>query len=643
MIGRAMQVFGKYRVLERIAQGGMGTLLKAHDSVLDRTVALKLLGTHGGATDDLRARFFREARAGARLSHPNVVTVHDLGEAEGQLFIVMEFLEGEDLGRLIAERRRISLDARVGMMIQVCEGLGYAHRNGVVHRDLKPANVFVCRGGQVKILDFGIARLTRDDTALTATGVMLGTLRYMAPEQARGQADERSDVFSMGAVFHELLTFQPAFPGRDGMEILEALRAHEPPPVDRLDPTIPPDLARLVAEMLSKEPAGRPGSVDHIRTRLAEIQRRPTAAERPGRSADDTEPLVRGAREQPRRPGRLPQARRSRRIVWAVGSAALLSVVISAYALWPRESGSRESVMSATTPAAPALPPPAPPPPATPRAASTVAPVAPDRTPERPRVDPEPRRRSEPEPPRSSAPPVVSPPIAPRPVAPPVAPRPADQVPRAPSIVSPPARQVSPPPPTVPRPVTPVPAAPSVVPVPPALEVPETAPGRGDRTEPDRPSSAADRGPAPRQAVVAATPPDPAPSSPEPPRVAEPALDPALAAVAGSWKGLMSTRLSEAAVELSVSHDVAGVTAALLIHSARNLGAGTIGFHESYAIARHAWPKPLSGLAVQGRRVHGQDADRLFALDLELSRDHKSLEGTLTAEGTVYSVYLRRR
>src|SRR5262252_8542268 len=203
--------FGKYQVLERIGRGGMGTIFKAHDPVLDRSVALKLISTDVEVTDELRARFFREAQACARLSHPNIVTIYDMGEHEGRLYIVMELLDGEELRRLIAQRRPLTLEDKLSVMLQVCDGLHYAHQRGIVHRDIKPANIFLLRNGQVKILDFGIAQVATTDAGLTRTGLIMGTLRYISPEQVRGQASSRSDIFSVGAVFYEFLSLRAPF------------------------------------------------------------------------------------------------------------------------------------------------------------------------------------------------------------------------------------------------------------------------------------------------------------------------------------------------------------------------------------------------------------------------------------------------
>src|SRR5688572_25993073 len=150
---------GKYEVIERIGRGGMGMIFKARDPILDRLVALKVISRDIDITDELRARFFREAQACARLSHPNIVTVYDMGEDDSRLFIVMELLDGEELRRLISERRPSALEDKLAIMVQVCEGLHYAHEKGIVHRDIKPGNIMVSPTGQAKILDFGIAHI----------------------------------------------------------------------------------------------------------------------------------------------------------------------------------------------------------------------------------------------------------------------------------------------------------------------------------------------------------------------------------------------------------------------------------------------------------------------------------------------------
>src|SRR5262245_1629641 len=264
---------GKYRIVERIGHGGMGMIFKAHDPVLDRLVALKVISTDAEITDELRARFFREAQACAQLSHPNIVTIYAMGDEEGQLFIVMELPEGEELKRLISDKRPLALEDKLSIMIQVCEGLDYAHRKGIVHRDIKPSNIFLLRNGRVKILDFGIARLANAETGLTRAGLIMGSLRYISPEQVRGGADHRSDLFSVGAVFYELLTMRPAFGGEDPLQVLAQLQTEDPPAPDRLDPAIPPALSALVMRAMRKAPAERFPDLGDMRSQLEAVER----------------------------------------------------------------------------------------------------------------------------------------------------------------------------------------------------------------------------------------------------------------------------------------------------------------------------------------------------------------------------------
>src|SRR5262245_23558562 len=206
-----IQKIGKYEVRARIGRGGMGTVFRAHDPVLDRPVAIKIISEDIPVTEDLRARFFREAQACARLSHPNIVTIFEMGEDDGRLYIVMEFLEGEELRHLISERRHLPIEDKVALMSQVCDGLHYAHQQRVIHRDIKPGNIIVLWNGVPKIVDFGIAQVATLESGLTRAGAFMGTLRYTAPEQAGGKADHRSDMFSVGSVFYELLAYRPAF------------------------------------------------------------------------------------------------------------------------------------------------------------------------------------------------------------------------------------------------------------------------------------------------------------------------------------------------------------------------------------------------------------------------------------------------
>src|SRR5215813_2434094 len=264
---------GKYQILERIGRGGMGTIFKAHDPVLDRPVALKMISNEVEVTDELRARFFREAQACARLSHRNIVTVYDMGEEQGRLFIVMEMLDGEELRDLLAQRKPLALEDKITIMMQVCDGLHFAHQKGIVHRDIKPGNIMVLRDGQVKILDFGLALIANAEMDLTRTGLIMGTLRYLSPEQVRGRADHRSDIFSVGAVFYELLSLRPPFDGADPIQILDQLRSEDPPSMKELDPGLPSELVAIVERAMRKDPGERFPDLEQMRFQLEQVQR----------------------------------------------------------------------------------------------------------------------------------------------------------------------------------------------------------------------------------------------------------------------------------------------------------------------------------------------------------------------------------
>ena len=207
------EAIGKYTIDRFIESGGMGDVYLARDPALDRAVAIKFL-REGFDNQEMRERFEREARAAGRLSHPNIVTIYEFGIFDGRPFIAMEFVRGEPLSKLIRRRESIPLVRKLEMMEGLCSGLAHAHKTGMVHRDIKPANLMVDNdGGPLKILDFGIVRMA--GSGLTSHGVLVGTINYMSPEQitGRGTIDLRSDVFAVGAVLHEVFTYQRAFPG----------------------------------------------------------------------------------------------------------------------------------------------------------------------------------------------------------------------------------------------------------------------------------------------------------------------------------------------------------------------------------------------------------------------------------------------
>ena len=249
--------FGKYSVVARIGQGAMGDVFKAHDAILDRYVALKTIAASLGSSPDARLRFHREAQSIARLNHPNIVTVYDFGEEEGEVYMAMEFLEGANLRSLIAEKRLTALDDTLALMEQVCEGVGFAHSMSVVHRDLKPANIQVLTDGRVKVMDFGLARIGAA-SGMTQTGTVLGTPHYMSPEQVKGQrSDPRSDVFALGAILYEVLTGHQPFEAESMHAVLFRILESEPEPLRRWYPEAPAPVVALAARALSKDPEQR--------------------------------------------------------------------------------------------------------------------------------------------------------------------------------------------------------------------------------------------------------------------------------------------------------------------------------------------------------------------------------------------------
>lgn len=252
----------RYRLLERAGRGGMATVYKAQDLMLRRLVAVKLL--HDGLTDDeeFLQRFQREAHAAANLSHPNIVTVHDIGQDEHRHYIVMELVSGRTLKTLIREYldregAPLPVARALTLTIQICAGIGYAHRAGLVHCDVKPQNVLVTRDDRVKVADFGIARALSQ--ASLQTGSMLwGTPHYFAPEQAAGEpATPASDVYAIGIILFEMLTGQLPFEA-ETLPALALKHLHDPPPpVTTLNPSVPAQLEQIINKVLAKEPAGR--------------------------------------------------------------------------------------------------------------------------------------------------------------------------------------------------------------------------------------------------------------------------------------------------------------------------------------------------------------------------------------------------
>src|SRR5215471_18284415 len=256
---------GPYRIVRMIGAGGMGEVYQTHDTRLNRTVAVKVLAARLADNVDARERFEREALAVSSLNHPHVCVLYDIGWQDSLSYLVMEYLEGESLASYL-KRRRLALDETLRYAIDICDALGAAHICGIVHRDIKPANIFLTSRGQIKILDFGLAKLTanssneafvREHMALTVPGAILGTVRYMSPEQASGEElDARSDLFSFGAVLYEMCTGTVAFPGDTAVAFGGILTQ---PPADpaALNPDLPSDLRHVIDRLLKKDRASR--------------------------------------------------------------------------------------------------------------------------------------------------------------------------------------------------------------------------------------------------------------------------------------------------------------------------------------------------------------------------------------------------
>jgi serine/threonine-protein kinase len=259
--------FGRYQLLEKLGQGGMGVVYRAFDTVLERVVALKLVLTPEGLDPEMRERFFREARAAGHLSHKNIVTVYDLGEFDGKPYLAMEFLDGEDLQKRLARPEKMSLRRKIEVAIDLCAGVEFAHSHGVIHRDLKPANIYITESGGAKILDFGLARLMTSQ--LTQSNMLMGTLNYMSPEQVRGdRADQRSDVFSIGVVLYELLGGRKAFEGDSAASTLFKILQETPEPLRKVDPTLPEPLVSIVEKAIAKLRDERYADVGELRKDL---------------------------------------------------------------------------------------------------------------------------------------------------------------------------------------------------------------------------------------------------------------------------------------------------------------------------------------------------------------------------------------
>jgi serine/threonine protein kinase/Flp pilus assembly protein TadD len=283
MIGRTIS---HYRITSQLGEGGMGVVYEAEDTNLGRHVALKFLTPAMAGDASLLQRFQREARAASALNHPNICTIHGIEQYDSEHFIVMELLDGEPLGDRI-RRGPLDIDSVLTLGVQLADALESAHSKGIVHRDLKPANIFVTSRGQAKILDFGVAKIDRRqgvDTSsmvatlradqLTSAGSTIGTVAYMSPEQARGEiTDARTDLFSLGTVLYQMVTGVLPFQGETSAVVFDSILNREPIPVNQVNPSLPPELSRIIGQALEKDRDLRYQSATDLKTALKRLKR----------------------------------------------------------------------------------------------------------------------------------------------------------------------------------------------------------------------------------------------------------------------------------------------------------------------------------------------------------------------------------
>jgi serine/threonine-protein kinase len=272
---------GRYEIVGELGKGAMGVVYCARDPLLDRTVAIKTVNMELAQDEmaEYEARFYQEAKAAGGLNHPNIVIIYDIGKSEKIAYMAMELLQGKELKTLLAAGKALPVPFAVDVAAQMAEGLAYAHEHGIVHRDIKPANIMIVRGELVKITDFGIARM-RTANVQTQVGIVLGSPRYMSPEQVAGKrAEPRSDLFSVGVILYEMVTGRPPFNGEDVTSVMFQILNFVPPPPSSLNPEVPEMLDFIVAKAIAKAPADRYGNTREMATDLRDCQRRLQTAE----------------------------------------------------------------------------------------------------------------------------------------------------------------------------------------------------------------------------------------------------------------------------------------------------------------------------------------------------------------------------
>jgi eukaryotic-like serine/threonine-protein kinase len=350
-------VAGRYRLDRSLGNGGMGEVFVATDTTLGRRVALKRLSAAVVDDETAKARFFREARALARINSPNVVAVFDAA-GNGDPYLVMELIDGTTLREELRRTRRLPPERAAAIGAGVAAGLAAAHAQGVIHRDVKPSNIFLTAGGEPKVGDFGIARLERGDQTLTMTGQTFGSVAYMAPEQATGsRVDARADLYSLGCVLYEMLAGRRPFDGREGVALTYQHVHLEPVRVDALDGRISLELASLVDSLLEKDPADRPATADEVRDALTSVPATATAPAPPPDEPERTAVL----------PSRAAALRTKTERPWWLFAALAGAILLSLFALanaitndaptHPRRSAQQTTSRAPTSPPATSISP----------------------------------------------------------------------------------------------------------------------------------------------------------------------------------------------------------------------------------------------------------------------------------------------
>jgi serine/threonine protein kinase len=264
---------GRYQIIEELGHGGMGKVYKVQDTDINEKVALKLLRPEITLDKEAVERFSNELKLARKISHRNVCRMFDLGRAEGLSFITMEYVPGEDLKSFIHRSKQLTIGTALSIVKQVCEGLGEAHRLGVVHRDLKPGNIMIDKDGDAKIMDFGIAR-SLSGRGITGTGVMIGTPEYMSPEQVEGKdVNQRSDIYSLGIILYEMVAGRVPFEGDTALSIAMKQKGEAPKNPQSLNPNLPDDLAGVILKCLEKDPPKRYPSAADLRAELEQVEK----------------------------------------------------------------------------------------------------------------------------------------------------------------------------------------------------------------------------------------------------------------------------------------------------------------------------------------------------------------------------------